>query len=207
MKYAVRPLQDRDWLRTGPRHISRFDSTWTSTTSMMGRELRHLGATEVVIMCDCTEADLRIDGQLRANARLASPAVAIAFESTKGPLQFRCDRYISGPYRNSMLPWQHNVRAIALTLEALRAVDRYGATSSGQQYTGYRQIEARSTSLKEAQETLLIMAEGLQVNVGEPIDWPRVLKLAVRATHPDLGGSTEAYATVMEAGKVLGLTR
>lgn len=32
--------------------------------------------------------------------------------------------------------WQHNVRSIALTLEALRAVDRYGATQ-GRQYAGF----------------------------------------------------------------------
>lgn len=32
--------------------------------------------------------------------------------------------------------WMHNVRSIALTLEALRAVDRYGATQ-GRQYAGF----------------------------------------------------------------------
>jgi hypothetical protein len=37
--------------------------------------------------------------------------------------------------------WQHNVRAIALTLEALRAVDRYG-TTGGRQYAGFRQLTA-----------------------------------------------------------------
>lgn len=34
--------------------------------------------------------------------------------------------------------WQHNVRSIALGLEALRAVDRYGITRRGQQYAGFR---------------------------------------------------------------------
>jgi hypothetical protein len=34
--------------------------------------------------------------------------------------------------------WQSNARAIALTLEALRAVDRYGATQ-GRQYAGFQQ--------------------------------------------------------------------
>lgn len=37
--------------------------------------------------------------------------------------------------------WQANVRAIALTLEALRAVDRYGATQ-GRQYAGFQQLTA-----------------------------------------------------------------
>jgi hypothetical protein len=34
--------------------------------------------------------------------------------------------------------WQHNVRSIALGLEALRAVDRYGITRKGEQYAGFR---------------------------------------------------------------------
>lgn len=33
--------------------------------------------------------------------------------------------------------WQHNVRSIALGLEALRAVDRYGITKRGEQYAGF----------------------------------------------------------------------
>ena len=34
--------------------------------------------------------------------------------------------------------WQHNLRSIALGLEALRAVDRYGISRRGQQYAGFR---------------------------------------------------------------------
>lgn len=33
--------------------------------------------------------------------------------------------------------WQHNVRSIALGLQALRAVDRYGISRRGQQYAGF----------------------------------------------------------------------
>lgn len=34
--------------------------------------------------------------------------------------------------------WQHNVRSIALGLGSLRAVDRYGISSRGEQYAGFR---------------------------------------------------------------------
>lgn len=34
--------------------------------------------------------------------------------------------------------WQHNVRSIALGLEALRAVDRFGISRRGEQYAGFR---------------------------------------------------------------------
>jgi hypothetical protein len=36
--------------------------------------------------------------------------------------------------------WEHNVRSIALGLEALRAVDRYGITRRGEQYAGFMQL-------------------------------------------------------------------
>lgn len=42
--------------------------------------------------------------------------------------------------------WQINLRAIALGLEALRKLDRYGITSRGEQYTGWRAIEATPSS-------------------------------------------------------------
>lgn len=34
--------------------------------------------------------------------------------------------------------WQHNVRSIALGLQSLRAVDRYGISRRGEQYAGFR---------------------------------------------------------------------
>lgn len=34
--------------------------------------------------------------------------------------------------------WRHNVRSIALGLEALRAVDRFGISRRGEQYAGFR---------------------------------------------------------------------
>lgn len=34
--------------------------------------------------------------------------------------------------------WEHNVRSIALGLQALRAVDRYGISRRGEQYAGFR---------------------------------------------------------------------
>jgi hypothetical protein len=43
--------------------------------------------------------------------------------------------------------WQHNIRSIALGLEALRAVDRYGISRRGEQYAGFR---AALTSGREA---------------------------------------------------------
>lgn len=128
--YTVRPISDRT-LFTGKHRRSAFDSTWTSTLNLLAQEVRQLKGRDVVMELDVTERDIRIDGMVRANARPASPAVRIAFESMHGPLTYGTDAFTS---------WQDNVRAIALGLEALRKVDRYGITNRGEQYTGFKAL-------------------------------------------------------------------
>lgn len=60
--------------------------------------------------------------------------------------------------------WQHNVRSIALALQALRAVDRYGVTRRAEQYRGWGKLPAPGemigfTSVAAAKE---FIAEGDQ---------------------------------------------
>ena len=143
MEYKTRPLSDRTWLKSEfRRKASTFTATWTSTEELLEREVRLLGGKNVVIEVDVREGDLRLDGKLKARARSESPAVRVSFESREhGPMMFQCDRYNGGPWGNRMEPWQHNVRAIALTLEALRAAERHEAIDSGQQYAGFKAID------------------------------------------------------------------
>lgn len=131
----MRPLTGWDGPRT-PAHERRsrwtFKAPWSDTLTLLERELRHLAARDVVLEADFREQDLRLDGLPRANARQPEdPAVRISFDSKHGPLVYAAD---------SCEYWQHNVRSIALGLEALRAVDRYGITRRAEQYTGWRQI-------------------------------------------------------------------
>jgi hypothetical protein len=80
----------------------------------------HLGVrSEFVLQIDVEERDLRLDGELRAHARPASPAVAISVDRRDKPsLLFVCGKFPN---------WQDNVRAIALGLEALRKVAGTGS--------------------------------------------------------------------------------
>lgn len=142
--YSTRPLSDRTWLRPHSRRVwSQFSVPWSRALEVLGYEVEQLRGRDLVIEVDVAEADLRLDGRLRANARAASPAVVVAFESKHGPLLYRSDRYAGLQWSTTTgmgESWQHNVYAAALTLEALRAVDRYGATQHAEQYAGWRQI-------------------------------------------------------------------
>src|SRR4051812_2092573 len=126
MEIAYRPIGD-DWVweKTKHRQYSRFDTSWTSTIGLLKRELGQVHARVPVIQIDLTERDFRNDGEIRANAKDPEfPGVIVAFEMPKvGALKYRCDMFM-GTHRGPA--WQQNVRAIALGLEALRKVERYG---------------------------------------------------------------------------------
>lgn len=133
MRLQLRPI-DR-WPHaelTVSRRRSPFGSTYSATLEVLDRELRHLGAESAVLMLAVREEDIRLDGELRANARSEEhPGVVLAFESKFGPLKYATDVFTH---------WQANLRAIALGLEALRRLDRYGISGRGEQYTGWKQL-------------------------------------------------------------------
>ena len=223
MKYTLRPLT-----RPGPttaRRRSPFSASWSDTLEVLEREVRALDGGDLVIEVDVVEAQIRLDGGLRAGVTPASPAVAVAFESHKhGPLMWRCDAFFAG-YRGRVDDWKHNVRAIAMTLEALRAVDRYGAASSGEQYSGWRQIGGGpSTALVPDLPMTRELAAGVLVDAAFPghvtghpsarnrwvadlLNGTHALvntdRLALRHTHPDTGGTAEAFDRIQRALAVL----
>jgi hypothetical protein len=208
MRYVTRPLtpESRARLKDQRRQWSSpFSSAWSSTLELLDRELRHLGVRdEFVLQIDCTEADLRLDGQLRANARPASPAVAIAVETRdKGSLLFVCGRFSD---------WRDNVRAIALGLEALRKVDRYGITQSNEQYRGWQALPP-GTPMPPAQMTAEQAAARLAVLAGFDGSGAAALVLAepdryyrygAKRCHPDApSGSTELFQELEECYRLV----
>ena len=75
---------------------------------------------------------------------------------------------------------------IGLGLEALRAVDRYGITSRGQQYAGFRELPSATSEPSISRGQQLISEHG-------------GTREALRATHPDGGGDAADFAAVMAA--------
>lgn len=193
MRYEIRPLGPWTDPVTEERQSSgRFKVKWQTTLYLLGRETEQLGATLVVIQVDVTEGDLRRDGMLRANARVGFPGVRVSFDSRHGPLTYATDQYEQRWYGDPP-SWQANVRAISLALEALRAVDRYGVSSRGEQYRGWLAIEGGPNLDRAA-------AQGLLASYGGERE-------ALKATHPDMpGGSREAFERVQAARRLLGFS-
>lgn len=211
ISFVYRPL-----IWTGPRtpaHQRRsrytFKAGWSTTLNKLSYEIDQLRGTEVVFEADFREQDLRQDGMPRANARQPEfPGVKISFNTPNlGRLEYATDAYEF---------WQHNVRAIALSLEALRAVDRYGTTSGRQQYTGFKAIggdtamPGRSRMTRDEAAQFIAehqpsgdpaLVKSLILSADERLSlWYR---FAARRLHPDVGGSTELFQRLQEAKAVL----
>lgn len=191
------PLPD-----TKPRESVRFKASYSSTLSTLYRELDHLGARGAAVLQVVSRngaGDIRRDGALRAQAKIEHPGVRLSFESKHGPLTYATDRFESRSY-GDMPSWQANLRAIALGLEALRTVDRYGISRSGEQYRGWRAIEAASGP--SPMEILLKYVPDTKRD--EPIE--RLVRWARAGAHPDRhGGDHSASDEVLAAIKLLGL--
>lgn len=199
--WVFRPIDRWPTEMTRNRRHSPFRSSWPKTISLLSRELRLLKARNMVIQIAMTESDLRLDGKPRASARATHPGVIIAFDSEHGPLKYAVDTYLS---------WEDNVRAIALALTALRAVDRYGVTKRGEQYTGWREIPQHTglafSSADEAAEWMAEMAVDDQGGkLYDPLDMfmghlDDAYRLLARRLHPDsVSGSHEEFVKLQAA--------
>lgn len=164
---------------------------------LLTHELRQLDATSCVIEIDVPRTDFRIDGELRSRAVFNSPAVQISFTGKTGPLKYPCDRFDH---------WHDNVRAIALALAALRAVDRYGVSGKGEQYRGWqalpRPADAEFRNADEAKSFLFQFSA-----FGTPLTTTTTIEAALRQaelkTHPDRGGNVDDFKRVQQARKFL----
>jgi hypothetical protein len=120
--YARRHLQGRTY-DSAPRAIV-----------LLQRELRFLGAQNVVLS---SNIPLRRDGLPYADFRRPDdPGVAVYFLYRKRQMCFACDRYYMT---------EDNVRAIALTIEALRGIERWGASDMIERaFTGFQAIAEKA---------------------------------------------------------------
>lgn len=170
-----------------PVEKDRFGSKYGQTLSLLERELRCLDAVSIVIQAGYRQ--VRNDGWPYSSAKADHPACTLQFISRRRPLAFQGWQYSS---------FEANLRAIALTLEALRAVERYGVVS-GQQYEGFRRLEAPAPAdpAAAAREFFARHAPGMGIHEAY-----RALR---RRFHPDTlcTGSHELFIEARKAYEAL----
>lgn len=114
MECRFRPLTDWTFPASHGYRSNPFSATWGQTRDLLESEISKLGASRYTIELALDESEIRLDGYPRANARPRHAGVVVSFDSKHGPLRYGTDEFST---------WQANVRAIALGLEALRAVE------------------------------------------------------------------------------------
>lgn len=205
LQYQFRPLEQWPVKKTQVRQPARFASAYSKTLDLLERELFHLGGKNVVIQADCELSEIRNDGMLRSNARMRSPGIIVSFDSKHGSLSYPCDRFTR---------WEDNLRAIALSLEALRTVDRYGVTRSAEQYRGWAKIESTQS---EAHFSTAHDAAYFVFRTGLPKEMPRpeevlassdryreIYRAAAARVHPDrMEGDDKKFKLLQRARVVL----
>lgn len=162
---------------------SDFSAPFRDTVALLTRELKMLGARQVVMEVAMSPNNIRRDGMPRADARAYSPAVRVGFVAGRLPgkpaLSYDLDTFST---------WQDNVRALALGLEALRKVDRYGLSRNAAQYAGYKALESGSVGdgNPERGRELIAQAGG-------------DVRRALHAAHPDHGGEPSDFRDIIAA--------
>lgn len=177
MRATFRPLPAWPYPEQ-PHRPATFKVTYARTLQDLEREIEHLGGSELMIGLVTDESQIRIDGFMRSDAKVRHSGVEVSFEVPDGRrLTFHTD--VHSGYTNS---WQDNLRAIALGLEALRAVQRYGITTGlGEQYAGFAALTAGGPDLEKGRK-LVERAGGI--------------RQALMAHHPDRGGDARDFADV-----------
>lgn len=201
---------------------SPFTVTWRQAQALLQTEANHLALStydrrhfdvDVYVEVDLPPSAIRLDGGIKANApRLRSDVVAVTIPTRDhGDLRMVAARY-TGSWSRYLPGWQANVYAIAKTLEALRAVDRWGATH-GAQYAGFQAIPPTTTGTAmgagltpRGASRLLAQAAGLlmgSTEVLDPGEARTAYRIASKTFHPDAGGDPETFRRLTEARDLL----
>lgn len=186
------------------RRRSPFKSTLGRTYEDLRGELEAIGAKGVVwIEAGFERKHIRADGLPYSNAPKPShPGVIVyAPETKKGPLRFCCD---------DCWLWEHNLRAIVLTMERLRLADIYGVTKDAEQYKGFAALPPAvpgefATAKEAAQwcgvEDEWIEVPGVLMEAGPA--WDACYRRLAKKFHPDAGGDGVGWAKLQKARELI----
>lgn len=176
---------------------SAFSAKIEATIDLVDREVFQLGGESCQIYTSHLTSERLRDGQPGRRGATSLGAVRLATDCRRGRLAWTCSTYGA---------WEDNLRGIALTLEKLRAIDRYGATH-GEQYAGFAALPAGDGGA--AARATLLNAAGMTLEDyerEEATSDAQLVKMAIRRTHPDRHhGDRTAYDAVIDAARDLGV--
>ena len=169
------------WKRTKhPKRNWRFKVTFAVARDELMAEVRRMGGKNAILS---TDIPLRRDGLPYANHNPPKDkGAAIYFQYKGNPMSFACDAWDRV---------QDNIWSIRKTIEALRGIERWGASDMLERaFTGFQALPEARTNWWD------ILEVSDAATVDEIKDARKRLSLV---HHPDKGGSTEMMAKINQA--------
>lgn len=164
------------WKRSIHRERSRFTTGFGAARKLLFDELGRMGARKVILS---TNVPLRNDGLPRANMTPdgGDHGVAVYFTRKGKEMVFACDKYDRA---------YDNIYAIAKTIDAMRGIERWGASDMMERaFAGFKALTSE-TAGESWWSILKCEATASRAEIES------AYKAQVRICHPDAGGSTEA---------------
>jgi hypothetical protein len=196
-------------LRTNYERVpAPFKSGYQETMRLLERELRMVHAESAVIQLAMEH--FRRDGLPYSDAIPEHPGVIVSFvkvvrdkfgQRVRVPLSFPADKFKT---------WETNLRAVAIALEDLRRIDRYGVTQNAEQYLGFKALPPpgpEHPSVLTVDEAARVVAAGSELTAFNILKDPSAYREAYRRRaakeHPDAGGDETEWARVQAAKSLL----
>lgn len=174
--YARRPSKFMHGNSKGPDLIRR----------QMVEEVRRLGGVDIIIS---TNIRLRGDGQPYADEmrrKIEDSGVAVYFELKGRATCLACDRWATIP---------ENMRALTLTIEALRGLERWGSSDMVEKaFTGFAALPAPAAASDRDWWDVLEVSIFADLNIIES-----KYRDLLRIHHPDMGGSADRASELNKA--------
>jgi hypothetical protein len=162
------------WKRSRWTEQSKFKTGFGAARVFLSAEIARMGGSKVIIS---TNVPLRNDGMPRSGCPEPKDAgIAVYFRYKDKDMVFACDKF---KYTRD------NIYAIGKTIEALRGIERWGASDMMERaFAGFKALA--STSEENWWDVLGCLPDATHEAIQTQF------KARVRAAHPDSGGSVEA---------------
>lgn len=165
--------------RTAAHRMARapFSCTLSAATEHVLNEVRRMGGVLPVIS---SNLELRRDGLPYANQRQpVDVGAAVYFRRRGRSMVFACDRWDK---------IEHNLRAIAKTIEALRGIERWGSAEMvDQAFSGFQALPSPAAT----EDWWTVLGVPRDATAGQI---QAAYRTKARDAHPDAGGSDAAMS-------------
>lgn len=174
------------WPRTTERKDARYRVELSRALFLLGRTLGWMRAERVVLS---TNVPLRQDGQLSlvaARSLYHDPGVAVYFAWQEKDWVLACDQFIE---------IRDNIRALGMTLDALRQIDRAGATQLlNRAAHAFARLPGETAGWHYRELGVAPWASETEIE--------RAFRTKAKLHHPDAGGTDEAMARLSRAKRL-----